>query len=104
MVYYARQGDTLWISANPEGSKAQDLRRDPRVSILIFADDAPAYLAIEGLAEVSDDVETADRLELMSRYLGQEGAEAEVAKKPKSGPNARLRIYPTSVFAFNIAG
>jgi PPOX class probable F420-dependent enzyme len=104
MVYYARDGDTLWISANPEGSKARDLRRDPRVSFLVFADELPAYLAIEGLAEVTDDVETPDRLELMTRYLDREGALAEVAKKPKGRPNARLRIYPLRAFAFNIAG
>src|ERR1041384_8672113 len=94
MCYYARGGDTLGISANPEGSKARDLRRDPRVSFLVFADEAPAYLAIEGLAEVTDDVETPDRMELMTRYLDREGAEAEVAKKPTSRPNARPRIYP----------
>jgi PPOX class probable F420-dependent enzyme len=103
VIYYMRDGDTLWISSNPDGSKAADLRRDPRVSILVYADDAPAYIAIEGLAAVTDDVETADRLALMTRYLGEEGALREVAKKPKSRPNARLRIYPISALAFNIA-
>ncbi|MDQ3363820.1 MAG: pyridoxamine 5'-phosphate oxidase family protein [Myxococcota bacterium] len=102
IVYYIRDGETLWISANPEGGKARDLRRDPRVSMLVYADDGSGYLAIEGIATVSDDVDTADRLELMSRYIGLERALAEVAKKPKARPNARIRVLPTRALAFNI--
>lgn len=102
IVYYIRDGDTLWISANPQGGKARDLRRDPRVSILVYADDASAYLAIEGVAVVSEDIETADRLQLMSRYLGPEGARQEIARKPKASPNARIRVLPARAMAFNI--
>ena len=104
IVYYLRDGHTLWISANPEGGKARDLRRDPRVSILVYADDGSAYLAIEGVAIVSEDIDTADRLQLMSRYLGPEGAREEVTRKPKSRPNARIRVLPVRARAFNIAG
>jgi len=102
IVYYLRDGDTLWISANPRGAKANDLRRDPRVSILVYADDGSAYLAIEGVAIVSEDIETADRLQLMTRYLGAEGARQEAARKPKARPNARIRVRPVRVLAFNI--
>jgi len=94
IVYYVRDGDTLWISANPDGGKANDLRRDPRISILVYADDGSAYLAIEGLAAVSDDITIADRIQLMTRYLGLEGALQEVANKPKPRPNARIRVLP----------
>ena len=103
VVYYARENNTLWISSNPTGSKANDLRADPRVSILIIADERPAYLAIEGYAAVTEDVEDADRIRLMTRYLGEQGALDEVGRKPKSRPNARLRIYPVSAFSWNIA-
>ena len=104
IVYYLREGDTLWISSNPEGSKAVDLRRDPRVSILVYADDGSAYLAIEGFASVSDDVETADRLQMMTRYIGREAALEEIARKPKARPNARIRILPMKVWPFNLGG
>lgn len=103
VVYYLLDGDTLWISANPEGGKARDLRRDPRVSILVYADDQSAYIAIEGQARVTEDLDDSARAELMTKYLGPEGAAREVAAKPKPRPNARIRVLPTRALSFNVA-
>lgn len=102
IVYYLLDGDTLWISANPEGGKARDLRRDPRVSILIYADAQSAYISIEGHACVTEDLDDRARAELMTSYLGADGAAKEVAAKPKLRPNARIRVLPTRALSFNV--
>src|SRR4051812_20819290 len=34
VVWYVRDGDTLWFSCAPASTKARHLRRDPRVSVL----------------------------------------------------------------------
>ncbi len=102
VVWYARDGDTLWISCAPESAKARHLRRDPRVSVLVLSPDGRTYLAIEGTATVTEDVETPDRVQLMRPYIGEEGARRAVRERPLTKPNARVRIFPERVFAYNL--
>jgi PPOX class probable F420-dependent enzyme len=103
VVWYHRDGDEVWISTAPESAKARLIRRDPRVSLLVPSADGSAYLALEGTAAITEDVETPDRLLLMRRYVGDEGARAMVRRRPLSRPNARLRIRVERVTAYNLA-
>lgn len=102
VVWYVRDGDTLWFSCSPASAKAKHLRRDPRVSVLVLSDDGRTYLAIEGTATVTEDIETPDRIELMRPYVGEEGARRAVHERPLTKPNARVRIHPARVFAYNL--
>lgn len=104
VVWYARDGDTLWISCAPESAKAKHVQRDPRVSVLVLSADGRTYLAIEGTATVTEDIETPDRIVLMRPYIGDEGAQRAVTERPITQPNARLRIFPERVFAYNLPG
>lgn len=102
VVWYAREGDELWLSVAPDSVKAVHLRRDPRVAVLVLSEDGDAYLAIEGTATVTEEVSAADRLALVGRYLGADGARAFVARNPLTRPNTLVRIRPTRVTARNL--
>src|SRR4051794_10578767 len=102
VVWYVPDGDTLWFSTAPESAKVKQVRRDPRISVLVLSADGGTYLAIEGTATVSVDVDTTDRLNLYRRYRGEEEAESAIAARPLPGPNARVRVTPTRVYAYNL--
>jgi PPOX class probable F420-dependent enzyme len=101
VVWYVPDGDTLWFSTAPESAKVRQLRRDPRISVLVLSADGGTYVAIEGTATISVDVGADDRLALYRRYRG-DAAEAAIAARPLPGPNARVRVTPTRVYAYNI--
>ncbi len=84
IVWYVRDGDTLWISVRPDSVKAKHIARDPRVSVLVAS------------------VDSAARRRLIGRYVGADQADAWLAGHPLPTPNARLRIHPTHVAAYNI--
>lgn len=97
VVWFLRDGDELWISAAPDSVKARHLRRDPRASLLVLSEDGRAYLAIEGTATITEDIGTPERIDLMRRYVGEDGARRMIARNPLSRPNARIRIHPARV-------
>jgi PPOX class probable F420-dependent enzyme len=102
VVWYVPDGDTIWFSTGPVSAKIKQLQRDPRISVLILSPDGGKYLEVEGTATITVDVDTTERLELWRRYRGEEAAQA-IAAHPLPGPNARVRVHPTRVFAYNIA-
>jgi PPOX class probable F420-dependent enzyme len=102
VVWYRREGDTVWISAAPDSLKARHLRRDPRLSLLVLAADGMSYLALAGTATITEDVQTPDRLRLLDRYLGADGARAYVASHPQARPNARIHVHVTRAVGYNL--
>jgi PPOX class probable F420-dependent enzyme len=86
VVWYARDGDELWLSVAPGSVKVAHLRRDPRVAVLVLGADGGTYLALEGTATVA----------------GEAGALAFVAQNPLPRPNARVRIRPTRAVEYNL--
>ena len=102
IVWYARDGDTLWLSVRPDSVKARHVLRDARVSVLVPTADGAGYLRIEGTAAVDGEVDTASRRALIGRYVGAERAEAWMAGHPPPSPNARIRIRPTHIVEHNL--
>ncbi len=102
IVWYARDGDTLWLSVRPDSVKARHVGRDARVSVLVPTDDGAGYLRIDGTAAVDGEVDTASRRALIGRYVGADRAEAWMAAHPLPSPNARIRIRPTRVAEYNL--
>ena len=102
IVWYARDGDTLWLSVRPDSVKARHVGRDARVSVLVPTDDGAGYLRIDGTAAVDGEVDTASRRALIGRYVGADRAEAWMAGHPLPSPNARIRIRPTHVAEYNL--
>ncbi len=103
IVWYVRDGDTLWISVRPDSVKAKHIARDPRVSVLVASVDGGGYLRIEGTAARDGEVDSAARRLLIARYVGADQADAWLAGHPLPTPNARIRLHPTHVAEYNIA-
>jgi PPOX class probable F420-dependent enzyme len=102
VVWYARDGDELWISVRPDSVKARHVRRNPRLSVLVLTPDGGGYLRIEGTAALDGEVDPASRRALIGRYIGPDRTEEWIASHPLPAPNARIRITPTHVADHNI--
>jgi PPOX class probable F420-dependent enzyme len=102
VVWYVREGETLWISVGPESVKARHIRRDARVSVLVLSEDGSTYLRLEGTATLAGTVDDAARETLIGRYVGAARAADWLAAHPLPAPNACLRIVPTGVGAHNL--
>ncbi|MCP5027092.1 MAG: hypothetical protein GY929_12485 [Actinomycetia bacterium] len=96
VVWYAVDDQTIWLSVRPNSAKATHVAADSRVSILALAPHGGAYVRVEGQASRDGTVSDADRLTLVSPYLGAD-AGAWMAENPLPSPNARLRITPDRV-------
>ena len=101
IVWYARDGDTLWISVQFDSVKAKHVGHDARVSVLIPNAAGDAYVRIEGTATLDGEVDPAARRLLVSRYVRADQLDDWLAAHPLPGPNARLRIQPTRVIEYN---
>ncbi len=55
VIFYAREGDTLFFSTTKDRLKAKTLMRDPRIAICVL-DEGPPYrfVNVEGTAEIVD--------------------------------------------------
>ena len=54
-------------------AKGRNLRRDPRVSILVWDNDNPyRYVEVEGDAELEDDVDTRNMHAMSRKYTGKD--------------------------------
>ena len=104
VMWYARDGDTIWISVRPDSVKARHVRRDPRISVLVLSADNSGYLRIDGTAALDGEVDHDSRRTLIGRYVGAERAEEWMAGHILPSPNARIRIKPTRIAEHNIGG
>lgn len=79
VVWYERAGDDLRFSLSANSVKAQNLRRDPTITLTV--EDGTRYLSLSGRGAV----EPADqdlRLRLARRYLGDERAAEWIKQRP----------------------
>lgn len=98
VVWYRRDGDTVVFSATEDRAKVRNLRRDPRVSITVFALENPYHsVELRGIAEIVPDPAKELPLALSLRYLGE-------APPPEPGDIARVivRVTPTKVNSFSV--
>lgn len=96
VVWYKAEDTFLWISCRPEAVKARHVAEDPLVSLLVLAPHGGAYVRVEGHAVIDGTVSDADRLDLVSPYLGAD-AEIWLGEHPLPSPNAKLRIVPDRI-------
>ncbi len=98
VVWYAVDGETIWVSVRANSAKATHIDADPRVSILALAPHGGAYVRVEGQARRDGLVSDDHRLMLVSPYLGADAA-GWMAENPLPSPNTRLRITPDRVLS-----
>jgi PPOX class probable F420-dependent enzyme len=105
-VCFVLDGDDVAFLTNADSVKGADIRRDPRVT-LVVDDDAPpfAFVMIEGTAEVSQEPDELRRVavEIGLRYDGPEGVE-EFVQFATTVLGSLVRVRATRVLALDRVG
>lgn len=100
-IWFALDGDDLLFTTWHESVKAQNLRRDPRVSLCVDDDRPPfSYVIIEGTVTISEDLAELRRWAgiIGGRYMGADQAEAYGQRNGVPG-ELLVRLTPTKVIA-----
>lgn len=101
VVWVTRDGDDVLFMIGVGSRKERNLRRDPRVSVLVFPPDAPySYAAIRGTATFDPAAGLRLRDELSLKYIGKTFAEhVEATPEAKVGlaETVAVRVTPDTV-------
>jgi len=93
-VWFDLDGDTVVFNTGESTVKGRNIRRDPRVALGV-QDNAFSFVVMEGVAEVSDDLEEVRRwaTRIGGRYMGEDRAEEYGARNGVPGELAvRVRV------------
>ena len=99
-TWYAVDGRELVFTTWHETIKAANLRRDPRITMVVQDPEPPYdYVSIEGDAELIDDLDQCRRIatQLGAKYMGEDRAEAFGERNGVAGELV-VRIRPTRIF------
>ncbi|MGP4020707.1 PPOX class F420-dependent oxidoreductase [Saccharopolyspora sp. 5N708] len=101
VVWVQRDGDDVLFMSAIGSRKERNLRRDPRVSVLVSPPDAPyTYAAISGIATFESVGVRQLRDELSIKYVGKAYAE-HIEDTPEAGADRReitaVRVTPTKI-------
>lgn len=99
-TWFTVDGRELVFTTWHETVKAANLRRDPRVTVVVQDPEPPYdYVSVEGDAELIDDLGECRRIatELGRKYMGPDQAEAFGERNGVEGELV-VRIRPTRIF------
>lgn len=97
MQHFAPEADlTLWFGASPNSRKAEDIRRDNRVTAIFREDSSPAYAVLAGHAEIVTD------LDLRRSHWFPEW-DAFFPGGPEGDDYALIKMTPTRIELLNFA-
>ena len=106
-VWFVLDGEELVLTTAAGSIKGRNLRRDPRVAVVVDDDTPPfAFVHIRGRASVSEDLDELLRYatEIGGRYMGADRAE-EFGRRNASSGELLVRITPERVISeTNVAG
>jgi PPOX class probable F420-dependent enzyme len=71
-IWYARDGDEIWLVIGPKSLKARNIRRDPRVMFVVMDESGYNYVTIQGRARLESGECGAKPRAMAIRYLGEE--------------------------------
>jgi PPOX class probable F420-dependent enzyme len=100
-VWFDVDGQSLMFNTGVETVKGRNLARDPRLSVCVQDDRPPyAYVVVEGVAEISDDLEQVRTwaARLGGRYMGADRAE-EFGRRNGVPGELLVRVIPRRIFA-----
>ncbi|MEV7687282.1 PPOX class F420-dependent oxidoreductase [Streptomyces bungoensis] len=96
-VWVKRDGDDVLVSTTVDRRKTKNLRRDPRVSVLVQDPDSPyEYAEIRGTADLTTEGGDALIDELSVKYTGKKYAEFNPASA-QDAERVVVRITPQKV-------
>ena len=103
VMWYLLDGDEIVFNTKAGRTKEGNLERDPRVSLLVYAEDSYSYIRIDGKVRTITDQKTAqaDIRRLASRYY-QDEARVEKAVRENFGTQQRIsyRLPTTRVYDY----
>lgn len=70
-LWFMRDGDDIWIVIAPDSPKARNIRRDPRVTLVVLDDQGYTYVTIKGHGVFESGKDGAKPREMAVRYLGE---------------------------------
>ncbi|MFC9586204.1 PPOX class F420-dependent oxidoreductase [Streptomyces yangpuensis] len=97
VTWLMRDGDALLISTTEGRRKEQNLRRDPRITVMINPPDAPySYAEVRGTAELSTEGGQELINELSRKYTGKDYRDFNPASVDDA-PRVVVRVVPRKV-------
>ena len=97
VVWIGRDGDDLLISTTVGRRKEQNLRRDPRITVMVNPADAPyTYAEVRGTATLSTEGGQELIDDLSRRYTGKPYREFNPAAQ-EDAPRVVVRVTPRKV-------
>lgn len=100
-VWYRWDGEAFWISTNRDRTKYRNMRRDPRVGVLVDAPSRESAVTASGAAEfvAEDDAALAGALAIVRRYV--DDPEAYLAQR-RGDPRVLIRIRPQTMTSWKL--
>jgi PPOX class probable F420-dependent enzyme len=98
-VWFVLDGDKIVFTTGRGSVKGRDLRRDPRVAIVVDDDTPPfAFVHIRGRAQISEDLDAMLRFatEIGGRYMGADRA-AEFGRRNAVSSELLVSVSPERV-------
>jgi PPOX class probable F420-dependent enzyme len=100
-VWFVLDREELVFTTGARSVKGRDLRRDPRIALVVEEDVAPyAFVHIRGHARISEDIDELLRFatEIGGRYMGPDRAE-EFGRRNAVPGELLVRVIPERVIA-----
>jgi PPOX class probable F420-dependent enzyme len=97
VIWYRRDGETLRMACGATALKARNIRRDPRVAVVVADPSNPySFIQVRGRAEVIPDSEMAreEFRVLALRYMGAEAGAAWADNLSSSAEFAVIVVRP----------
>lgn len=70
-LWFMRDGDDVWIVIGPDSPKARNIRRDPRLTLVVLDKQGYTYVTIQGHGVFESGDDGAKPREMAVRYLGE---------------------------------
>lgn len=103
VMWYLLDGDEIVFNTAAGRAKERNLERDPRVSLLVYAENGYAYIRVDGSVRIVTDHETTQRdiRRLAWRYYADE-ARVERSVRDSFGKQKRIsyRLPTTRVYDY----
>lgn len=105
-ICFVLDGDDILFLTNADSVKGADMRRDPRVTLVVDDETPPfAFVMIEGTAEISQDLDEIRRaaVEISHRYDGGENLD-QFVHFATTALGSLVRIRPSRTLALDRVG
>ena len=100
-VWFVLDGEELVFTTGADSVKGRNLRRDPRIALVVDEDVAPyAFVHIRGRVRISEDMDELLRFatEIGARYMGRERAK-EFGRRNAVPGELLVRVAPDRIIA-----